>query len=482
SLTYFSVNRPIDPKFNSFISRVRIISLSSSVIVMSAISAALSSMPAAVLPSAIPSPFADHPVVIKPAAPRKRRREIENCLAQGEEEDSDETTVRADPAASAYDLVLPTPLVAARPIVTVLPSRGGGSSNKRPQLKYDPSVPMTREQTSAWRREQRRKRNRESAAACRRRQRELVSVLEVEVASWRQKFERALAQVRTRDGEDAAAVLEAELERTFVLQPRKTTDDDCERCDTPPPPPTVPEEALSASVVVENGHEASNIVSPSYDHHPKKFVEAYLVTSSGEGEDLHFPILEDHFKAKNGSLSGAIPADHHSIVVKSRVENRRHLNELITTSAEVIRLLRDALGDWTVDFSSSFKIAIPAVKIAGDVDAHLDLVNIESVCDDLLQVVPDICLVPDSCLSLMEKKTMPFPEAFPGLVPSASRSVSADAGMMAAAATDVLMSATAASYSDESVPGVSTDESGDDEEADCNDLGEFLLDAVQWLL
>jgi hypothetical protein len=317
---------------------------------MSAISAALS-MPAAV-PSAVPSPFADHPVVIVPAAARKRRREIEIGLVLGEE-DSDETMVlQADPAASAYDVVLPAPLVAAQPIVTILPSRGGGSSNKRPQLKYDPSVPMTREQTSAWRREQRRKRNRESAAACRRRQRELVSVLEVEVASWRHKFEYALAQVRTRDGEDAAAELEAELEKTFVLQPRKTTDEDYEWCDTPPPPPTVPEEALSASVVIGNGHEASNIVSPSYDHHSKKFVEAYLVTSSGEEEDLHFPILEDHFKAKNGSSSGVIPADHHSIVVKSRVENRRHLNELITTSAEVKRLLRDALGDWTVDFSS----------------------------------------------------------------------------------------------------------------------------------
>ena len=47
------------------------------------------------------------------------------------------------------------------------------------------------------------------------------------------------------------------------------------------------------------------------------------------------------------------------------------------------------------------------------------------------------------------------------------------------AAADVLMSA---ATSDESVPGVSTDESGDDEEDDCNDLGEFLLDAAQWLL
>ena len=129
---------------------------------------------------------------------------------------------------------------------------------------------------------------------------------------------------------------------------------------------------------------------------------------------------------------------------------------------------------------SAFKITIPAVKIAGDVDPPLDFINIESVCDDLLQVVPDICLVPDGCLSLMEKSTMPFPEPCPSLVPSAASS-----GVLAAAgaAADVLMSAAAPSdESDVSVPGVSTDESGDDDEDNCNDLGEFLLDAVQWLL
>jgi hypothetical protein len=121
----------------------------------------------------------------------------------------------------------------------------------------------------------------------------------------------------------------------------------------------------------------------------------------------------------------------------------------------------------------AFKVTIPAVKIAGDVDPpSLDLINIESVCDDLLQVVPDICLLPDGCLSLMERKTMPFPEACPSLIPSAIAAGSS-------AAADVLMSA---ATSDESVPGVSTDESGDDEEDDCNDLGEFLLDAAQWLL
>jgi hypothetical protein len=151
--------------------------------------------------------------------------------------------------------------------------------------------------------------------------------------------------VRARDGEGAAAVLEAELERMFVLQPRKITEEEDWGRDTPPPP--VPEKSLSsssASVAVQI------IVSPTYN----RSIDAYLDTSSGEEEDLHFPILEDLTKAKNGSnfMPGAIQADRHSNVVKSRVESRRHLNELITTSAEVKRLLRGALGDWTVDFTS----------------------------------------------------------------------------------------------------------------------------------
>lgn len=87
------------------------------------------------------------------------------------------------------------------------------------------------------------------------------------------------------------------------------------------------------------------------------------------------------------------------------------------------------------------------MKIAGAVPTPLD--NIESVCDDLLQVVPD------SCLSLTEKKTMPFPEACPSLVDSV--------GGPASSAVD-------------DMPNVTTDESGED-----SDLGEFLLDAVNWL-
>jgi hypothetical protein len=315
----------------------------------------MSTVSAAVTPAAVPSAVLSlaedyHAVaaIIPAPAARKRRRENED------DTDDARTTETETASAIATDdevFLLPAPLVAAQPIVTVLPSRGGISSNKRPQLKYDPSVPMTREQTSAWRREQRRKRNRESAAACRRRQRELVSVLEVEVASWRHKFEHALAQVRTRDGEDAAAELEAELERTFVLQPRKTTEEDYGgRRDSPSPPPTrpFPDVTYSASTMI--GHDATNIVSPSYDRSNERFLDEHHFMTTRD-EDLHFPILEDHIKVKSTNFPGVNPQDQHPTVIKSRrAENRRHLNELITTSAEVKRLLRGALGDWTVDF------------------------------------------------------------------------------------------------------------------------------------
>merc|ERR1711935_41313 len=69
-----------------------------------------------------------------------------------------------------------------------------------------------------------------------------------------------------------------------------------------------------------------------------------------------------------------------------RVENRTHLNDVITRQA---------------------------VEITGAVYSTLN--NIESVCDDLLQVVPD------SCFSLTNKRMLPIPEACPTLVGSASR-------------------------------------------------------------
>lgn len=69
-------------------------------------------------------------------------------------------------------------------------------TSKKPQMKYDPDVPMTKEEAAIWRREQRRKRNRESAAASRQRQRDRIVELEGELDEWKNKYEEVMSNVR----------------------------------------------------------------------------------------------------------------------------------------------------------------------------------------------------------------------------------------------------------------------------------------------
>lgn len=69
-------------------------------------------------------------------------------------------------------------------------------TTKKPQMKYDPDVPMTKEEAAVWRREQRRKRNRESAAASRQRQRDRIVELEGELDEWKNKYEEVMSNVR----------------------------------------------------------------------------------------------------------------------------------------------------------------------------------------------------------------------------------------------------------------------------------------------
>ena len=69
------------------------------------------------------------------------------------------------------------------------------SISKKTQIRYDPDVPMNKEQLAAWRREARRVRNRESAAASRQRIRDRISELEGEVDEWKGKYNEALARL-----------------------------------------------------------------------------------------------------------------------------------------------------------------------------------------------------------------------------------------------------------------------------------------------
>jgi len=66
---------------------------------------------------------------------------------------------------------------------------------KKSQIRYDPEVPMSKDQLAAWRREARRVRNRESAAASRQRIRSRITELEEEVGDWKTKYNHAIQRL-----------------------------------------------------------------------------------------------------------------------------------------------------------------------------------------------------------------------------------------------------------------------------------------------
>jgi hypothetical protein len=74
-------------------------------------------------------------------------------------------------------------------------SSDDSKASKKTQVRYDPEVPMSKEQLAAWRREARRVRNRESAAASRQRIRSRIDELESEVAEWKSKVESLQQQL-----------------------------------------------------------------------------------------------------------------------------------------------------------------------------------------------------------------------------------------------------------------------------------------------
>ena len=84
---------------------------------------------------------------------------------------------------------------------TKVPKQRGSASTeggkKKTQIRYDPDVPMSKEQLAAWRREARRVRNRESAAASRQRIRNRITELEDEVADWKSKYAQAMERLQT---------------------------------------------------------------------------------------------------------------------------------------------------------------------------------------------------------------------------------------------------------------------------------------------
>jgi chromosome segregation ATPase len=69
------------------------------------------------------------------------------------------------------------------------------NNRKKTQIRYDPEIPMNKDQLAAWRREARRVRNRESAAASRQRIRNRISELEDEVSQWKARYSQAMQRL-----------------------------------------------------------------------------------------------------------------------------------------------------------------------------------------------------------------------------------------------------------------------------------------------
>jgi hypothetical protein len=140
---------------------------------------------------------------VDPAEARKRRKEI--IQSQRSEGDSsvainNEVPKEATEAAAA---------VSEEPAVTEkkppkkrkvddssITSSKDDDDGKKTQIRYDPEVPMSKEQLAAWRREARRVRNRESAAASRQRIRSRITELEEEVGDWKSKYTQAMERLQ----------------------------------------------------------------------------------------------------------------------------------------------------------------------------------------------------------------------------------------------------------------------------------------------
>jgi hypothetical protein len=146
---------------------------------------------------------------------------------------------------------------------TTLSSKGG----KKPQMKYDPDVPMTKDDAAAWRREQRRKRNRESAAASRQRQRDRIAELEIEVGDWKDKYDEMMSKIRKLED-----ITGSSKTAEFVPATRAETPQPETQTVTPRASPTI-ESSFSIALAGEVSPEADHEVVSEEDEqelHPTK--------------------------------------------------------------------------------------------------------------------------------------------------------------------------------------------------------------------
>jgi hypothetical protein len=142
---------------------------------------------------------------VDPAEARKRRKEIiQSQRSEGDPivatNNNEFPKEAAEAAAAAADSDEPAVTEKKPPKKRKVDDSSVTSSKdddgKKTQIRYDPEVPMSKEQLAAWRREARRVRNRESAAASRQRIRSRITELEEEVGDWKSKYTQAMERLQ----------------------------------------------------------------------------------------------------------------------------------------------------------------------------------------------------------------------------------------------------------------------------------------------
>jgi hypothetical protein len=136
-----------------------------------------------------------------PAEARKRRKAI--ITSQRQESESNEQHAAAQPSAAQQPSASASITSDASVEDNNDPSRPpkkrdidtSEETDKKTQIRYDPEVPMSKEQLAVWRREARRVRNRESAAASRQRIRSRITELEEEIEGWKSKYSQAMERL-----------------------------------------------------------------------------------------------------------------------------------------------------------------------------------------------------------------------------------------------------------------------------------------------
>lgn len=85
------------------------------------------------------------------------------------------------------------------------------------QARYDPGVPLNRDELTAWRKEARRVRNRESAAASRRRTRDRIAELEGNMSVLETKYAAALKRIVELESGSSSTVAPTTLSQEEAL-------------------------------------------------------------------------------------------------------------------------------------------------------------------------------------------------------------------------------------------------------------------------